>query len=498
MVDIDFTALSRGRRRAELDNQADERFLRERERYDFERAGREQRWQDQQWQRQAAAYLAPLVGNQQLAADAGVGAADFLLQQREQIIADPNFQAMPPEVQSQVLNQLRGSAITTAQQAQSQGDLDLANQLVQAFGNFPVASGVDQALLTGDPARIAEAMNQQFGSNLQIDADGMVDIGGVRVPAIEAIRAATAAGSPLGALGTAAAEQLRLREESQLMAARDLARQEQQRSFDQTMALIPGAYRGEDGFWRLNGQVVQPPSTGGAMTAIGASAVPSAGVPTTAASAAPVGSETTAAPASVSEVAQAAGQAQAAAEREAVDAQLASLPEWARSIGNIARGLGGANPAPLASLLGISPREAPSAVEQAAVAQTAALDPEGYSAIWATGAPGRAAAADDLAAAANLYGDAYLREVAGLEDRVTTPLQALADLLGRLPGIQSSIRQATGQTSSVQQAASEIGRLQAQLAQNLQRQAAPTTSATERERLRREAVQLREQIERAD
>lgn len=295
---IDFTAISRGRRSRELEQQADEL-------YNFNADQRQRELEQRQWDRQAADYLAPLIGNRQAAVDAGVSPVDFYLQQREQMLADSGYQALDPQAQTRALNQLQQSALVTAQQAQQRGDLTAANRLMEAFGVYPTNSAVDLAAQGGDAAELVQAIQQQYGSDLGFDpATNTVMIGGQRRPVLEALPNIYRSRSVLGAYPAAGQA---LQTQLQLQQALELAGQQRQQQAGNIRLQLLGelAKTGDPDalreLMRLAGVTRQPidwsgvtstvDSTGRLMPAAGATAgaapaaAPSAGQPVTAAAA---------------------------------------------------------------------------------------------------------------------------------------------------------------------------------------------------------------------
>lgn len=498
---VDFMAIARGQRLAEQDNRADERLLREREEYEFGRAGREQQWQENQWQRQAAAYLSPLVGNQQRAADAGIGAAEYIIQQRQQILADPNFQAMAPQVQSQVIDRLRESALLTAQQAQGQGDTATANQLVQEFGNLPVASGYDQALLTGDVQQIVEAANAQFGSNAVYNQDGTVTVGGMTMPGYEYARQIAQAGSPLGGL-TALSQQ---------------AERDREQAVQDNAMRIAGYTQNAQGQWVWGAG----PSDVPAPTAIGSDVTRSAPPAVTGADGSSVTQPTTvvdpntgvrrtilpdydeSAPApSTQEVANRAAQQATAAE----DARMRNPAEWASSAQRMAA-VAAAATNPAAVLTAGATARAPSLAGLAGNVEIGNRGPGGRVLDPATdpylqqqvGVPGAAGPAAALAALATNPAMA----LSSIAPQLGTP-QWLDNYISQIEndpgsGLGSTLRQLRGtpppQQSGVERVADEVTRLRNTLARNLMEQSRPGTSARRRQQLVREAREIREQIQ---
>lgn len=140
-----------------------------------------EQWIDQmddlRFNREAQSYTAPLITNLQRAADAGVNSSDYLIQQREQVMADPAFQSMAPEVQMRVLDSLGNAARLRIQDLQRTGQFDDVARLTAAYNIVDPVMDIDRAGQAGG----IEAILATRG--LTADADGMVDIGGTRVPA---------------------------------------------------------------------------------------------------------------------------------------------------------------------------------------------------------------------------------------------------------------------------------------------------------------------------
>lgn len=185
--------------------------------------------------REAQAYMATLMHNKQMAVAAGVSPTDFLIQQREQIMADPAFQRMSPEVQSKILTNLGSVAALSMETASNANDFNAASQLAQAFGLIPKQNqAMLQAASTGNTQAILDDLNRRAGTNFQMDSNGMLDINGVKVPADAfAYRVVQAGGLGVGGLGYAVEE--RQRQEAAALAARQ--QQEQQAQIQRIMAL---------------------------------------------------------------------------------------------------------------------------------------------------------------------------------------------------------------------------------------------------------------------
>ena len=467
---IDFMAYARGQRTA-LDNMLqEERLLRE-------RSEREREWEKQLLDRQAAGYLSTSTTNQQLAADAGISPIDYMIQQREQTLADPNFQRMPPALQQAIVEQMRGQAVLTAQNAYNQGNVADANRLVSAYGNLPLASQFQTAGLSGNVAQIVQAMNAQFGTNAVLSEDGQsVTVNGITMPAVEFARQAYASGSGSGGLTALAAWQ-------------EAQRLEQARQSEYAQALrLAGIDPASVG---LGAAGVAPAAPGAAPAAPGAAPAAPGAAP-----AAPG-----AAPASVADVARAAAEQEILGARARQDAVMASPGAWLQDalalsqaaglIPGVGR-VGGGNPLAgvrgLLANLNLEGRHAisgaPADPAVTAAYRDAPLDPLRYPRDWA------AQAAEAAGQTVNQYG---LAVDSAVGDAIRALYEWAVPDYRRNPEAARE-RWAQRQAGGLAEAGSTVAALRERLSQNLIQQSSPTVSATAKARLRREAAQLRQQI----
>lgn len=125
--------------------------------------------------REATTYLSTLMSNMQEATDAGVSPADFLIQQRQQILADPAFQSKTPEVQSNILDSLSKAALIRGRQLYRTGDTQSAARLLDSYGLVGPGRRFDTYL--NSPM---EAIN---AAGLEVDEDGMVTVNNTKIPA---------------------------------------------------------------------------------------------------------------------------------------------------------------------------------------------------------------------------------------------------------------------------------------------------------------------------
>ena len=230
MAGLDFMAIARGRRAAEVQNQQDEDWAFQREQRDLKR-------QEQMWNRQAAAWNSTSAMNRQLAADNGVTGLDYLTQQRQQNMANPEFLALPPEVQSAVLNQQRQSALLEIQAMQQRGEVVDANKALAGWGASPANSGFELAILRGDPQGMLDAANAQFGSSLALNPDNTVTYLGQNLPAEQVVRAIAAARSPAGVIDTGSQfEEATRQAEQQQTTAQQVAAQQQAQEYNSALS----------------------------------------------------------------------------------------------------------------------------------------------------------------------------------------------------------------------------------------------------------------------
>ncbi len=440
---IDFMAYARGQRTA-LDNMLqEERLLRE-------RSEREREWEKQLLDRQAAGYLSTSTTNQQLAADAGIAPIDYMIQQREQTLADPNFQRMPPALQQAIVEQMRGQAVLMAQNAYNQGNMADANRLVSAYGNLPLASQFQTAGLSGNVAQIVQAMNEQFGTNAVLSEDGQsVTVNGTTMPAVEYARQAYASGSGSGGLTALAAWQ-------------EAQRLEQARQAEYAQAL------------RRAG--IDPASVGLGPAGVAPAAPGAAPAAPGAAPAAPGAAG--AAPASAADVARAAAEQEIRGARAQQDAMLASPEAWATEahrFANLTRGAPVVGPALTAAAAILnSGVGVPSAGPEMAGPPVEPRQPTGRYAAMQGRAPGG--------------GPTALETIA-------STIQSPAQTAQQLRQVASQVEQAIQQLYA--QAGPALARtgLEGQLRQNRVLQSRPGLSAAEKASLRREEARLRAQLE---
>lgn len=487
---IDFMAYARGQRTA-LDNMLqEERLLRE-------RSEREREWEKQLLDRQAAGYLSTSTTNQQLAADAGIAPIDYMIQQREQTLADPNFQQMPPALQQAIVEQMRGQAVLMAQNAYNQGNMADANRLVSAYGNLPLASQFQTAGLSGNVAQIVQAMNEQFGTNAVLSEDGQsVTVNGTTMPAAEYARQAWASGSGSGGLTALAAWQ-------------EAQRVEQARQAEIAQARMDAGL-----------PPIATPGAAGAAPAAPGAAPAAPGVPETQderlnrilreqrdavmqAQGLQQGADgqwyqpgdprlpAAAAPASVADVARAAAEQEILGARSVEDSVLRSPSAW---LGDVSRFIGPPGPSLSRSLrvaqAGLGAGEQ---VRDFASDRLQDILDTAYAGSEIAGIAGQNLTAD---LRQNL--PAELRPAAQASGAVADAIRALYERAvpdyRRNPEAARE-RWAQSQAGGLAEAGGEVAALRERLSRNLIQQSSPTVSATTKARLRREAAQIRQQIE---
>lgn len=278
---IDFLAVEKGRQLAKQNNRADIAFDQAQELADIQRETALLDRQKRMANEQATAYLAPIYGYQQTAAQEGVSDADFIARARDTILADPGFQNMQPEAQAQILKNISDTAIGIANRYRQNNDSATATQLYRQFGQTGLAQNPLQMM--GTPMGVLDAWAAQPDSGIDRQSDGSYSLNGRVLSPNEliALAAAKQANPQLTAVGGQLA----------LLQSDNQVNQQQQQA---QLALITAGYtdmQGDiaykpDGTGGINIKTGQPiADTRKATTApTGAPAVPGvAGAPTAAA-----------------------------------------------------------------------------------------------------------------------------------------------------------------------------------------------------------------------
>lgn len=144
--------------------------------------------QDEDDERRARTYMASMLTNMQTAASAGVDPTDYFIQQREQMMADPAFQSMNAETQHMVINRMGQSVALQLQALKNAGDMRGARRLADSFGLTYPTNDAMLAGAAGNYAQQIDAINQMYGSDIQLSPDGQtVSMNGMSMPAHAAI-----------------------------------------------------------------------------------------------------------------------------------------------------------------------------------------------------------------------------------------------------------------------------------------------------------------------
>lgn len=244
---IDFMAIGKGRELANDQNWQDRVRAEQADVNAYNRRGREiagiqreQVFDLGQAAQEAAAYLAPLLSNRQRAADAGVDDVEWMLRQRDTILNDPNFLSKTPEAQQKILEQLGTSANLIAQARLNSGDATAAQRLLRTFGANSQVNNLDVAINSGDPDAILAA------AGFSADENGLVNVGGVMVPKIEAVAGITSSRNRGGVIRPAVEAG---RAATAKTAAQLLVDEQKQREMNANISnlLIAGYSKGVDG-----------------------------------------------------------------------------------------------------------------------------------------------------------------------------------------------------------------------------------------------------------
>lgn len=173
---IDFLAIEKGRQLAKQNNRADIAFDQAQELTEIQRETAMLDRQKRMANEQAAAYLAPIYGYQQTAAQEGVSDADFIVRARDTIQADRGFQNLQPEAQAQILKNISDTAIGIANRYRQNNDSQTATQLYRQFGQTGLAQNPLQML--GTPMGVLDAWASQPGSGIDKQTDGSYNLNG--------------------------------------------------------------------------------------------------------------------------------------------------------------------------------------------------------------------------------------------------------------------------------------------------------------------------------
>jgi hypothetical protein len=173
---IDFLAVEKGRQLAKQNDRADIAFSQAQELADIQRETVLLDRQKRMTNEQATAYLAPLYGYQQIAAQEGVSDADFIARARDTIMADPAFQNMQPESQAQILKNISDTAIGIANRYRQNNDSATATRLYREFGQTGLAQNPLQMM--GSLTGVLDAWASQPDSGLSRQPDGTYSLNG--------------------------------------------------------------------------------------------------------------------------------------------------------------------------------------------------------------------------------------------------------------------------------------------------------------------------------
>jgi hypothetical protein len=120
-----------------------------------------QDWEEQRMRTRAAQnYLAPIANNMQRALTANENVSDFLINQRNQMLADPTYQSFDANTQALINRSLGNTVNNQLNQLIRTGNLSEAEKLGAAFG-ISAVNPVTTAIQSGNPEAIAAAINAQ-------------------------------------------------------------------------------------------------------------------------------------------------------------------------------------------------------------------------------------------------------------------------------------------------------------------------------------------------
>ena len=120
-----------------------------------------QDWEEQRMRTRAAQnYLAPIANNMQRALTANENVSDFLINQRNQMLADPTYQSFDANTQALINRSLGNTVNNQLNQLIRTGNLSEAEKLGAAFG-ISAVNPVTTAIQSGNPDAIAAAITAQ-------------------------------------------------------------------------------------------------------------------------------------------------------------------------------------------------------------------------------------------------------------------------------------------------------------------------------------------------
>lgn len=181
---IDFNQFKRGQAEGRREMDEAYRFKANESTYALQELNNIYAMQDLNIGRQAAAYVAPLATHRQRAAQQGVDPVDFLVQQQQAMLADPNFQQFSPDVQAAVNEKFQQQVSMAAETLIRNKDFAGLQRLVDTMGVVSPVGAADQASMTADIGGLVTALASQ-GVPATITADGMVEVNGMKIEPVK-------------------------------------------------------------------------------------------------------------------------------------------------------------------------------------------------------------------------------------------------------------------------------------------------------------------------
>lgn len=177
---IDFTNFQRGQAEGRRALDEANRFKANESTYALQELNNIYAMQDLNIGRQAAAYVAPLATHRQRAAQQGVDPVDFLVQQQQAMLADPNFQQFSPDVQAAVNEKFQQQVSMAAETLIRNKDFAGLQRLVDTMGVVSPVGAADQASMTADVGGLVTALASQ-GLPATVNAEGKVIVNGTEI-----------------------------------------------------------------------------------------------------------------------------------------------------------------------------------------------------------------------------------------------------------------------------------------------------------------------------
>lgn len=174
---IDFMAIARGEQMARAQNWQDRLRRQAAERMRLQQINWNDRLEQRNQNQTASHFLSTLSANRQDALNAGFSQADFLIQQRRQMLADPDYTELDPETQQLVMQRYNDTVKDAIDNLYQAGNWKDAYRLSQDSGLVSPVGEIDLAARSGDVEAVVNEL-QSRGADIQLLPNGQVEYNG--------------------------------------------------------------------------------------------------------------------------------------------------------------------------------------------------------------------------------------------------------------------------------------------------------------------------------